>query len=39
MEILFYVEDGNDIRRKLAGEAVQGGHRVATANNIDRVNK
>ena len=38
-EILFFVEDGNDIWRKLAGEAERGGHKVATATNIGRVNK
>ena len=38
-EILFYVEDGNDIWRKLADEVALGEHKVATVDNIDRVNR
>ena len=39
MEILFLVEDGDDIWKKLAEEAQQGGHEIVTANNIDTANK
>ena len=38
-EILFHVKDANDVWHKLADEAALGGHKVATVNNIDRVNK
>ena len=38
-EILFCVEDWNDIWRKLADEVALGEHKVATVDNIDRVNK
>ena len=38
-EILFHVEDGNNIWCKLADEAALGEHKVATVDNIDRVNK
>ena len=38
-EILFHVEDPNEVWRKLADESVVGGHMVATVDNLDRVNK
>ena len=38
-EILFHVEDANDVWRKLDDEAALGGHKVATVDNINRVNK
>ena len=42
-EILFFVEDRNNIWRKLAREAEQGGHKIVTVNmavnEVDRVNK
>ena len=38
-EILFHMEDGNKVWRKLADESVMGGHSVATVDNLDRVNK
>ena len=38
-EILFHVEDANDVWRKLADESALGGHMVATVDNLDRVNK
>ena len=38
-EILFHVEDANEVWRKLADESAVGGHMVATVDNLDRVNK
>jgi hypothetical protein len=38
-EILFHVEDANEVWRKLADESEEGGHMVATVDNLDRVNK
>ena len=38
-EILFHVEDANDVWSKLADESAMGGHLVATVDNLDRVNK
>ena len=38
-EILFHVEDANEVWRKLAEESALGGHSVATVENLDRVNK
>ena len=38
-EILFHVEDANEVWRKLADESAVGGHMVATVNNLNRVNK
>ena len=38
-EILFHVEDTNEVWRKLADESAMGGHLVATVDNLDRVNK
>ena len=38
-EILFHVEDANDVWLKLADESALGVHMVATVNNLDRVNK
>ena len=43
MELLFFVEDGDDVWRKLADEAELEGHKIVTADmsacDIDRVNK
>ena len=43
MEILFLVEDGEEVRRGLAGQAGQGGHKTVTVgmtvSEVDRVNR
>ena len=43
LEILFLVEDREEVWRGLAGQAEQGGHRTVrvgmTVNEVDRVNK
>ena len=38
-EILFHVEDANEVWCKLGDESALGGHLVATVDNLDRVNK
>ena len=43
MEIFYHVDDGEEVWRRLAMEAEQGGHKIVTVNmavnEVDRVNK